>query len=82
MKTQQKNFTTTFPVSLLNWLDQTSNQLGVTKKEIIEQALEKWKKDFIRQEIRKSYQKTRKDPEMKFFAEAGMEDYFNQIKDE
>lgn len=81
MKTQQKNFTTTFPLKLLQWLDETSKQLGVPKKEIIEQALEKWKKDFIRQEIRKSYRKVKKDPEMKFFAEAGMEDYFNQINE-
>lgn len=80
MSTQVKNFTTTFSVSLLDWLDDVSREMKMTKKEIIEQALEGWRKQYVKRQIRSSYASMKHDEEAKILAEDGLGDFLASVK--
>jgi predicted transcriptional regulator len=78
MKT--KNFTTTFSISMLNWLDQVAEETKQSKKALIEDALSLWKKEYIKQKIRQSYKNASKDIEWVELSNIGIGDWENHLK--
>jgi predicted transcriptional regulator len=69
-----KNFTTTLPVDLLEWLDEAAADLGKSKKFIIVNALQQLKKKYRNLKIKQSYAQASTDEEMKELANAGLDE--------
>jgi len=74
MKTTTKNFTTTLPTSTLIFLEKMSQDQKRPKNKILEEALKLWKQDLIRQKIKQSYAKAKKDPEWNDLGNIGFQD--------
>ncbi len=70
MKTQ--NITTTLPFELIHFLSEVSEEMNVKKNKVIEDALLFWKKKWIQQKIRQSYEKAPQDLDWKQFSEEGL----------
>lgn len=50
-----KNFTTTLPIPILDWLDKITKETKQNKNDIIEDSLKLWKKEYIQSRITESY---------------------------
>ena len=78
MKT--KNFTTTLPIPLLEWLDEIAQETKQPKNKILETALKTLKRSYTGYQIEKSYAKAAQDPEWIFFGDAGLDDWLKNIE--
>ena len=77
---QVQNFTTTLSSSTINFLDTISKKDGVSKREVIEQALQAWQNKRIKNAIRKSYRSASGNSEMSKLANAGLLDWEDSIR--
>lgn len=75
-----KNFTTTLPSPVLNWLDVISKETNLQKNDIIENALKLWKKKYTQSKIAESYKNAINDPEWINFGNSEMNDW-GEIKE-
>ncbi len=78
MKT--RNFTTTLSAPVLIWLDEVAKKLNQPKNKIIELALKKWRKDFLRQQIKNSYKDASLDKEWQELGNMGIDDWSDNLK--
>ncbi len=74
-----RNFTTTFPISMLTKLDLVSKELNIPKNDILIEAFTKWQKQEVQRQIAEGYKDAKNDPEWMELAEEGMDDWCNQI---
>ena len=73
-------FTNKLSSKLMNWVNSYSKEQGITKRELIESALEEYQVKIIKEKMAETCKRAAKDPEMLEMAEWGMDDYFEQLK--
>lgn len=73
-------FTNKLNSKLMNWVNSYSKEQGITKRELIESALEEYQVKIIKEKMAESFKRAAKDPEMLEMAEEGMDDYFEMLK--
>ena len=73
-------FTSTLSPDLSNWLKQSAKNLHTTKRQILEEALNRYKNFLKSQELQKSFQRAANDNEIIQMTEEGWSDYNDQIK--
>ena len=71
--------TTTLSPHLAVWLKVESKKKGTTKREIIEEALKKYKAEQRREELAESFDRAAQDPEIRELSEMGLGDYLQQL---
>jgi metal-responsive CopG/Arc/MetJ family transcriptional regulator len=67
--------TTTISAPLLAWLNERAKETKQTRREVLEEALEKYRKEIRRAELRADLLLEAQDPEVMAIAEEGMGDY-------
>jgi hypothetical protein len=73
-------FTNKLTPKLMDWVNSYSKEQGITKRDVIEDALEEYQEKIIKEKMAESFKRAAKDPEMLEIAEEGMDDYFNMLK--
>jgi hypothetical protein len=71
--------TTTISPSLLNWLNVRTKETKQTRREVLEEALERYQKEIRRAQLREALILEEQDPETHILAEAGIADYANML---
>lgn len=72
-------FTNNMSPELMNWMEQYSVRHKLTRRAIIEKALNDLRKSSRQKEYAESFKRTSLDPEMKSMAEEGLGDYLEQL---
>lgn len=72
-------FTNNLSSELMEWMETYSARHKLTRRAIIEKALNDLRKSLRRKEYAESFKRASSDPEMKSMAEDGMGDYFKQL---
>lgn len=73
-------FTSTLSANLMNWLGVYSKKINKTKRAVLEQALRLYQDKVRRDELKESFKRAAKDPEMAKMAEEGLDDYADQLR--
>lgn len=73
-------YTSTLSATLMRWLEEYASQRKTTKRSVIEEALERYRRDTKRKRMEASFKRAAKDPEMRELAEWGMEDFNDMLK--
>jgi hypothetical protein len=73
-------YTSTLSKDLMFWLNSFVRKEKVTKKDVIELALRKYKDEVKRQKLSASFKRAAKDKEMIYLTEAGLGDFVEQLK--
>lgn len=73
-------FTNKLTPRLMDWVNSYSKEKGITKRELIEEALEEYQEKIIKEKMAESFKRAAKDPEMLEMAEWGMDDYAEQLR--
>lgn len=71
--------TTTISPKLVDWLNQESKKENVSKRALIETALEKYRIEKEKREMAASFKIAAKDPEIIGLAEEGISDFLKQL---
>ena len=71
--------TTTISPHLLDWLNARTKETKQTRREVLEEALERYRKDMRKAELRAAFILEEQDPENHILAEAGIADYAKQL---
>lgn len=79
MKTT-KTFTSTISPNIIAWLDTQARARKTTRRAILEEAVERYKKDIDRKTMSEGFLRAAEDPDMLELAEWGMDDYQTLIK--
>lgn len=79
MKSSSIIFTSTLSENLMDWLNERAKKEGVTKRSILEKALNHYKKALKKAEFEEGFARAAKDPEMFMMAEEGWDDYLEQL---
>jgi hypothetical protein len=72
-------FTNNLSAELMEWMEAFSVRQKITRRAVIERALNDLRKSERQQEYAKSFKRASSDSELKNMAEDGMGDYFNQL---
>ena len=72
-------FTSTLSANLMSWLSSYARKKKSTKRAVIEQALKAYQKKTKKEELKETFIRASKDPEMTEMAEEGMDDYEEQL---
>lgn len=72
-------FTNNLSSELMDWMESYSTRHKLTRRAIIEKALNDLRKSTRQKEYADSFKRASLDPEMKSMAEDGMGDYFKQL---
>lgn len=64
----------------MDWLNAYSEEENLTKRAVIERALRLYQIFVKKTRLKKMFKELNEDPETLFLAEAGLDDYLNQIK--
>lgn len=75
-----KVFTSTISPELLGWLNKYSTQTKQTRRELLEDAITRYRKDVQNKNMKEGFKRAAADASMSEFAEWGMEDYSNIVK--
>jgi len=75
-----KTFTSTISPELLGWLNEYSKQTKQTRRELLEDAIIRYRRDIKRKEMKKGFKRILADVSVVEFAEWGMDDYSNIVK--
>ncbi|MEK7128691.1 MAG: hypothetical protein AAB933_04030 [Patescibacteria group bacterium] len=73
-------FTNNLSSELMDWMETYAIRNKLTRRAIIEKALNDLRKSARRKEYAESFKRASLDPEMKSMTEDGMGDYFAQLK--
>ncbi len=73
-------FTSTLSARLFDWVSDYAKERKVTKRKILEEALQRCRREVKREAMAAGFRRAAKDPEIFAMAEWGMEDYFEQLK--
>lgn len=68
-------FTSTISPQLLSWVTNYANQTKKTRRDVLEEALNKYRTDEIRQRMQADFKRASKDKQTIELAEWGMDDY-------
>ncbi len=79
MKSTSITFTNNLSADLMKWLDKYSIKEKLTRRAIIEKALNEFRDSVRRREYAESFKKASLDPNMKNMAEEGLDDYLKQL---
>jgi hypothetical protein len=79
MKYAEK-FTSTISPELLTWLTTRAKQTKQTRRQLLEEALIKYRKDIKKESMQKGFKRASKDISIVELAEWGMEDYLRIVK--
>lgn len=80
MNIKMKNITTTLPQGIIYEMEKVSKDLDMAKNEIIVRSFELWNKKRKQAKLVDAYKRMASDSESKFFAEAGMSDFKNNLE--
>jgi len=72
-------FTNNLSSDLMRWMGKYSANQKITKRAILEKALNKFRKSVRRKEYAESFKKASLDMDMKNMEEDGLGDYFEQL---
>lgn len=72
-------FTNNLSSELMEWMEKYANSQKVTRRVILEKALNDFRKTERRNEYANSFKRASSDSELKNMAEDGMGDYFKQL---
>lgn len=73
-------FTTTITPHVLSWLTDQAKKMNITKRALLEQAINYYKIEIERKELAKGFRKATNDPDIKIIAEEGLTDYNKILK--
>ncbi len=73
-------YTSNLSSDLMSWLNSFAKDEKITKRDVIEEALRKYKDEVKRRKLSASFKRASKDPEMFALAEAGLGDFVEQLK--
>lgn len=79
-KVKKVTYTSTLPLSLMNFLTKHSKKTKQNKSQIITLALKKYELEIKKQEYTDSFKKASNDQEQNDLTEMGMDDYWSMIK--
>lgn len=72
-------FTNNLSSELMEWMETYSARHKITRRAIIEKALNDLRKSMRQKEYAESFKRASLDPEMKIMAEEGLGDYLEQL---
>ena len=72
-------FTNNLSSDLMKWMEKYSASQKITRRAVLEKALNEFRKSVRRKEYAESFKKASLDMDMKNMAEDGMDDYFEQL---
>lgn len=72
-------YTSNLSAGLMNWLQEYAQKKGVTKRNIIEEALKRYQQELKKRELASSFKRAALDLETRGMAEEGLEDYNDQL---
>jgi len=72
-------FTNNMSSDLMQWMEKYSTKEKLTRRAVIEKALNEFRKSVRRKEYADSFKRASLDLEMKDMAEEGLEDYLKQL---
>ena len=72
-------FTSTLSSNLMAWITNYANKEKTTKRAIIEQALKVYQEKIRKDELKETFKRAAKSPEIVKMAEEGMDDYEEQL---
>lgn len=75
-----KTFTSTISPELLGWLNKYSKQMKQTRRNLLEDAIVRYRKDIQRKQMREGFKRAAADASVIEFAEWGMDDYSRIVK--
>ena len=73
-------YTSTLSSGLMAWLQDYAERNEMTKRAIIERALEAFRREAKRKEFEEGFKRMAKDPDILEWAEWGMGNYHEQLK--
>lgn len=73
-------YTSTLSPQLMTWLDAYASKEGLSKKAVIEEALTLFQIQTKKKKMAEMFKRASGDPEMLDLAEAGLDDYSEQLK--
>ena len=79
MATTKQAVSFTLRQDIVKWLQSYARTLGSNKSQLVEKALESYKKNEIKKQLKASFQRMKNDEEMKSLAEMGLEDFLVQL---
>ena len=79
MSVKIQNLTITLPVQLVNWLDSEAKEINISKIELIKNAILEFKKNIIKNKIKRSYSNSKEDSEMYLLAECGLNEFVKMV---
>ena len=72
-------FTTTISINLAQWLDHYAKKQKVTKRTILETALQKYQKALKKKELSNAFLQASNDHDIQAMTEEGWDDYNKQL---
>ncbi len=72
-------FTSTITPELIKWVDSRARTEKKTRRAVLEDALKKYQKEIVRQNLREGFTRAAQDSDMFELAEWGMDDYANVV---
>ncbi len=72
--------TTKLSPDLARWLREGAEQGQVTQRAILEAALVRFREEWVKKDLAKSFRRAQQDPDLIQMAEWGMKDYSTQLK--
>ena len=72
-------FTNNLSSDLMKWMEKYSASQKITRRAVLEKALNEFRKSVRRKEYAESFKKASLDMDIKKMAEDGMGDYFDQL---
>jgi len=72
-------FTNNLSPDLMNWMEKYSAYHNVTRRAVLEKALNEFRKSVRQKEYAVSFKKASLDKEIKSMTEDGLSDYFSQL---
>ena len=74
-------FTSTIAPELIAWVDKRAKAEKRTRRAVLEDALKRYQKEIIRNNLREGFLRAAQDPDMIELAEWGMRDYVDVVGD-
>lgn len=81
MKRKIVTYTSTLPSMVMEDVVEYATKKNISKNKVIEIAIKMLMEEEIKNELKESFRKISKDPEMVEMAEWGMNEYSQQLKD-
>jgi len=72
-------FTSTISPELIQWVDSVAKTRKRTRRAILEEAVKRYQRDLMRDQLREGFKRAANDPDMTELAEWGMADYAKMV---